>query len=248
MKPFVMDCDIACFRALGVKIDKIGSCFVSNTGASNPILNCVYSFDGNDVGIEPNAKQILGTFKARGLPHCWWTETTSEPPQLKETLREHGKKLLGEFLGMALNLSEIESESVAHDLAISRISTNDEFSAWGCVIARAFHFIESDAELYTSLFVKAGSKGPFFHLTGQKNGRVVSVGTILCTEEGAYIYNVATAKNERGKGYGSSITQALIEIARENGQTRVALVSSQEAASIYRKLGFQEVCRFNIYA
>ena len=248
MKPFVMECDIALFKALGVKIDKVEDCFVANSGASNPLLNCVYNFTKNDSRIELNAKQILSEFSMRGLPHCWWAETASEPPQLKEILRAHDKKLYGEFLGMAIDVSKIRREPDAPDLKISMVSTESDFTAWGKIIAEGYEFSESDADFYTTLFARAGTDGPFYHLVGNRNGKAVSTGTVLCTEQGAYIYNIATDNTEQRKGYGSTITNALLDITKQKNQSRVALVSTVAAASIYRKLGFQEICRFHIYA
>lgn len=248
MKPFVLECDITCFRALGVKIDEVGGCRVSNTGASNAILNCVYAIDSSDTKIESVAQSIIDNFSVQGLPHCWWTEVESEPLKLKEILQANGKKHLGEFAGMAIDVSEILEINAASDLTIESVSTREEFSTWGSIIAEAFEFSESDAELYTSLFARTGTEGPFYHLVGKRNGKVVSTGSILCTEEGAYLYNIATKVPERGKGYGRTITNALLEIAKRSKQTRIALVSSQSAAPIYQNLGFQEVCRFHIYA
>lgn len=247
MKQFVMECDIACFSALGVKIDKTGECVVSNTGASNALLNCVYHFNEDDPRIEINAKQILDEFNARSLPHCWWTETASEPPQLKEILLTHHKKLYGEFLGMGIDVPHIRRESDAYDLKISMVSTESDFKAWGCIIAEGYEFNESDKDFYTSLFARAGTNGPFYHLIGKKNGKVVSTGTVLCTEQGAYLYNIATDNAEQRKGYGSTITNALLDITKQKNQKRVALVSTVAAASIYRRLGFEEFCRFHIF-
>lgn len=246
MKSFVMECDIMCFRGLGVSISKVGDCFVSNTGSSNPILNCVYNFNENGVDIE-SMRHILDEFNALGLPHCWWTETSTESPETKELLRAHHKKPLGEFLGMALEVSESRKGIISPDLKISRVVTDSDFTAWSNVIAEAFEFSESDSALYTSLFAKAGTDGPFYHLVGYINGEIVSTGTILCTAEGAYIYNLATRYTQRGRGYGSTMTNALLEIAKHKKQGRVALVSTLAATSIHHKLGFQEICRFHIY-
>ncbi len=174
MKIFVMECDIECFRALRVKIAKVGSCLVSNTGASNPILNCVYNFNGNNARTETDIKQILAELKVSGLSHCWWTETSLESPQVREILIAHHKMPVGEFLGMALDMSEIKIGSAMPDFKISRVLTDSDFAAWGRIIAEAFEFSESDEKLYTSLFVKAGADGPFYHLVGKKNDKVDS--------------------------------------------------------------------------
>ena len=43
---------------------------------------------------------------------------------------------------------------------LAKVSTDVEFSDWGGIIAEAFEFGESDAELYTSLFARAGDEDP----------------------------------------------------------------------------------------
>lgn len=83
---------------------------------------------------------------------------------------------------------------------------------------------------------------------GKKNGRIVSTGSILCLEDGAYVYNVATLEGERRKGYASNVTYALLQIARQHGIEKVALVSSPMAVSLFKKLGYQEKTKIHIYA
>src|SRR5438445_1575585 len=121
MKPFILECDVNLFRALGVKIERIGGCKVANTGAQNAVLNCVYLIE-NDSAVEVTAQRVIDNFNAQGLPHSWWVETQSESPKLTKVLKTNGKQLLGEFVGLAIDLAGYPESATASDLTIATVS------------------------------------------------------------------------------------------------------------------------------
>lgn len=248
MKSFVTKCDISCFRALGAPISINDNCWIARMGGSNPLFNCVYIQNPNDPKIHGTIQEILAQSYKSGLAHSWWVETTSEPFEFKDLLQNYQIEPLGKLFGMALDLSLLQTVSTASNLSYTQVSTLNDFAEWSALIANAFEFTESDAALYACSFAKSGTDGPFFHLIGRENNRAVCTGTLLCTENGAYIYNIAAVAEKRRKGFGISITQAILQIAIQKNQTRVALLSSPMATSLYRKLGFQDINQFHVYA
>jgi len=63
----------------------------------------------------------------------------------------------------------------------------------------------------------------------------------------AGIYNVATLPEARGKRIGSMITAAPLIDARERGYRISILHSTKMGYNVYRRLGYQEICRLIRY-
>ncbi len=59
----------------------------------------------------------------------------------------------------------------------------------------------------------------------------------------AFIGNLIVRKEYRKQGYGTTLMNHAIEYLREKGTEVIMLDGVPAAASLYRKLGFQEVCR-----
>ncbi|MGI5466567.1 GNAT family N-acetyltransferase [Streptomyces sp. CA-132043] len=56
----------------------------------------------------------------------------------------------------------------------------------------------------------------------------------------AFIFNVCTDPEHRGRGYARATTEALLEWLAEQGVSRIDLHATDEAEALYRSLGFAE--------
>jgi len=63
----------------------------------------------------------------------------------------------------------------------------------------------------------------------------------------AGIFAVSTLPEARGRGIGTALTVAPLVDAREAGYRVGTLQASDMGYPIYRKLGFQDVCQYNLY-
>jgi ribosomal protein S18 acetylase RimI-like enzyme len=80
----------------------------------------------------------------------------------------------------------------------------------------------------------------------REDGRVVSAGTVLVLDGGAYIDDVATLPGFRGRGYASAVVRTIVREARGAGATEVYLLADPGAPRViamYERLGFREVGR-----
>ncbi len=57
----------------------------------------------------------------------------------------------------------------------------------------------------------------------------------------AYLMNIYTRKEYRGKGVGQAVVQWLVRYAREKGITKIYLETSESGRLFYKKLGFQDM-------
>ena len=94
------------------------------------------------------------------------------------------------------------------------------------------------------LFREGVLSGPLQFWIGFKEDKAVSVAA-GCTAHGVRgIYAVATLPEERGHGYGAAVTNA----AAQGTDVPVVLQSSQLGYPVYRRLGFQEVGKYALWA
>jgi ribosomal protein S18 acetylase RimI-like enzyme len=75
-----------------------------------------------------------------------------------------------------------------------------------------------------------------------ESGRVIGGGSASPRGDTTELMGIATVRSARRQGHGSAITAALVEAARRRGVRQVFLAAaSDDAASIYRALGFERV-------
>ena len=76
------------------------------------------------------------------------------------------------------------------------------------------------------------------HMLALENETPVGCGRLVFFEGYARIGRVAVLKEYRGRGFAKMICEALIDIARNEGVSKIVLDSQCSAEGLYRKLGF----------
>lgn len=97
-------------------------------------------------------------------------------------------------------------------------------------------------------FAKDLPTGKHSGVVAEANGKVVACGGIVFMERPphqgnlagleAYLMNMYTVPEWRGKGAGAAIVEELLKCAREAGATRVLLDAESNARRLYEKAGF----------
>nr|NGX56919.1 hypothetical protein [Candidatus Anoxychlamydiales bacterium] len=174
-------------------------------------------------------------------------EVSSESLQLKEALEKRGLNLWGTFSGMILNIDNVIKPKISENLELELVINKEELMLWSDILSEAYECSKDFSKFYANLLAEVGLKGPWYHLMGRKNKKIVCTGSILFTDKGAYIYNISTSKNERNQNYGSNITYALIQLAKSKNIYQIALMSPQQIAPFYLNLGFKEVTYFHYW-
>jgi GNAT superfamily N-acetyltransferase len=93
------------------------------------------------------------------------------------------------------------------------------------------------------------------HLAGEENGGNLAnfiaevdgqpaACSSVCIKDGvAGVYCVATIERFRGKGLGGAVTRAAMRYAHERGIRHALLHASEMGVSVYKRIGFEEICR-----
>lgn len=76
----------------------------------------------------------------------------------------------------------------------------------------------------------------------------VSSATLAIHSNVARLDNVATVKEQQGRGYGKKIIEYCVQKARKSGCEYMVFEGSEQGIKLYRKMGFTETAMSYIYS
>ena len=92
-----------------------------------------------------------------------------------------------------------------------------------------------------------GDESPFRHYMAWRAHESVATASLFMDGHTAGIYFVMTTPGSRRLGIGGAITLAALKDARDLGYRVGVLGSSEAGIGMYRRLGFAEYCKIDIY-
>ena len=209
------------------------------TGVWDNTFNGVVRAQLSEAHVDQVIDEVTSRLRERNLPHLWFLNVDSRPPNLEQLLVAHGWARLREGVGMAVDLSAIASPfPPPPDLTIERVVDEEGVALWG-----TFHrYLENDQrdEPRERLYISLGLAGdqPLRHYIARSGGEPVGALSLFLGREAAGIYNVEVAPARQRRGVGTAMTQAVLEEARKLG-SRVGVVGpTRESRSMYERLGF----------
>jgi len=220
------------------------------TDVPDPMFNSVMRAHIAPEKVETTIQAVITRYKKRNVPISWSVTQSTRPSDLGRELIAHGFVFMGEEPGMAVDLKKIDEQfPTPTGLSVGQITDRVAIKTWcqiicsGCGLAG---FV-SDAffDLYNSYLSGANSCMKFF--LGSLRGDPVAASMLFLGDGVAGIYNVVTTPEVRGQGIGTALTLAPLLEARSNGYRVGVLTSSEMGIGVYRRLGFQEICKFGDY-
>jgi ribosomal protein S18 acetylase RimI-like enzyme len=157
-----------------------------------------------------------------------------------------GLRAAAEMPGMAAD-SLREAKRAAPRMEIVRASAGDSrvMADFRTIGALCFHVPPA---WFREVFDDTMPTREFICRVGYSAGLPVATAATVVSHGVIGVYNVATAPDERGKGYAEAMTrQAIAEAARQSGLTRVILQATTQGERLYRRLGFREVSRLVVF-
>ena len=94
----------------------------------------------------------------------------------------------------------------------------------------------------SDLPLEGAADGTAEFLVAERNGRIVSSGALERYGPHALLRSVAVAPDERGKGLGSALVEALLAAARREGIETLSLLT-MTAESYFQRFGFKAIER-----
>jgi GNAT superfamily N-acetyltransferase len=220
------------------------------TGVSIPILNGVLLARLQAAGVRKIIDNLQVKIDEQGAPALWWIAPDSEPENLGSLLEQNGLQYAGQVPGMAIDLATMERESrQIANFDVQKVKNRDAQALWAYTVSIGMGFPEKFAEAFVQLEIAvddAQYKSQHRYI-GFLDGVPVAASALVLDSGLAGIYAVATLPPARRKGIGAIMTIKPLVEAREIGYRVGILQSSQMGYSVYQKIGFREVCKYEQY-
>lgn len=192
----------------------------------------------------------LGRMRALEVPGSWHVGPSMRPPDLGRRLVARGFEYAGDDIGMAVDLSVLPADvSTPEGFVVERVRDEGELAAWIETLGSGFGEGPVEAgwvgEMYRRL--RYDDRGSWRHFLGRLEGEPVATATLFMGAGVAGVYFVFTVEEARRRGIGAAVTLAASREAGDLGYEVGVLGSSEAGYPVYRRLGFEELCRIGIY-
>lgn len=194
--------------------------------------------------------RVIERLQAHGVPGTWHLGPSMRPADLATRLLSQGWSDGGSEVGMAVDLDALPADvPTPEGFTIERVRDAAGLELWRRTLADGFGEGEREANWTAETYARIGMSDdmPWRHYLGLLNDKPVATTSMFMGAGVAGIYFVFTVENARRKGIGAAITLAPLLDARQMGYRVGVLNASAAGESVYRRLGFADYCRVNIY-
>jgi GNAT superfamily N-acetyltransferase len=190
---------------------------------------------------------IIEVANVRHVPMRWWLGPGTQPADTGKRLENRGFSHV-QLAGMAIRLSGMQAQPAESALRVERVGDSGELEAWCKVLALGFSVPQIAADAFGRAIEVVGLDSLDWSLyLAYLDGEPVAVSSMYLGVGVAGIYNVATLPEARGKGAGSAVSYVPLKAAHETGYQIGTLQASRMGYDVYRRLGFEEICKFDLY-
>ncbi len=221
------------------------------TKTMNQILGALFKA----ADIESKIYNTLKRFREWGVPVEWICGPSTKPYDLGDYLEKHGLKFTEQWTGMALEMGQpVKKQAPLEGLTIKQVDTKDDemLKKWIDIIVKSFNgWGEDDRQGIYSILAdsaKAGKDKDFIKFTALYNNVQCSTGALYLGSESAGIYFAATLPEYRGKGIAGELMLKMLDFAVKKGRKLAVLHATKHGEGMYKKLGFKQYCKLNVYA
>lgn len=202
--------------------------------------NSVNAIYGSELPLGDKIRYCESMYKARGIRTVFKITPFVHPTEVDMLLEELGYEKLDHTLVKTAVLSEIAAPG--HDGIVWSEQLTEE---WLDAITVMQKLTPNQRET-TRLMMESQHLRKGFALV-LESGRPVACGLVVVEDGWAGLYDVVTAPEARGRGYGESLTRALFNHARKLGAEMGYLLVVRDnvpANRLYDKLGFRQTYEY----
>jgi ribosomal protein S18 acetylase RimI-like enzyme len=221
-----------------------------NTGISTADLNWAWNERPLMCENAADISSIKHRYRQSGLPLWWWVYPSGQSPLTKTMLEDAGFHLVAAIPCLAADLSAPAVDAVVPpEITVSLVKSREDLSRWEDVSFTGFAMDDPLAKQYHkfigSFDISVTSPQKLF--LAYFDGNPAGTALVFFYKDTAGIYFVSTLPAYRRRGMGRSLTHAVMSYARNAGSRFGILQSSKAGLNVYRRAGFKEYCRADVY-
>jgi len=207
--------------------------------------NFILSSDFENDKTDNSIQEIITRIKNDDIPSDWLVGPKSNPKNLCNFLEINGFTKKYSLAGMAIDLTKLSKIiDIPQNVRIELVDNNDLLIKWTEIVSKGlFNCNIIEFSLFKNLLKNNCIK---FYIAYYKE-EAVATSMLEIYSDVAVINMVATLPTSRHMGIGTVMTLMPLLEAYNMGYYIGVLHASQAGESIYKKIGFEEYCKFNIY-
>ena len=234
---------------LNSSLYRSGSFWAMKTGIESADLNMVWNEQPLIHDDRRSIEDIKINFQQSGLPFWCWVFPRGRSQLTSDILQAAGFNVISSIPCMLADLSRPEPDTNDHALRIVQVQNKETLRLWEEVSFAGFDFPPETQHQYHHFVgtfnLAAGSPQKFF--LAYFNEQPVATSLLFLHDTAAGIYFVSTLPEFRQKGIGLAVTRSAMKAARLAGAQYATLQTSPDGLNVYRRAGFQEYCRVDVY-
>jgi ribosomal protein S18 acetylase RimI-like enzyme len=185
---------------------------------------------------------LLNLFAGHNGDISWW----------RARLEPRGLSYEAATPGMAIALTEQAAGGAAAaaqpGLEIKIMQSAADLRQWSEVFVDGYGLPRDWLEGVYNLVCTWGCDLPFRHFLGVVDGEPLATSSLLLGGGVAGVHNVAVLPAARRRGIGAAMTQVVLAHGHSLGYRAAILQSSELGLPVYRRMGFAEVCKVDLFA
>lgn len=209
-------------------------------GAAGPPAREVLWTRFDEATCNDQIDSVLGEIGAYCQRLDWAVYRTCRPSDLGRRMEAKGMKP-GSVTWMLADLGDIRMLPPAEpDFRVEFVTTADQMQIWWHVSASGYQSTIENTKVYHDAYLSHpfGPQEDCVHYIGYWRDEPVTSATLLLAGGIAGLYAISTPPAYRRRGFGSAITRAALDTARQRGYRHACLMSSPMGKSVYQRVGF----------
>lgn len=194
---------------------------------------------------------MVERFRSRDVEFFWFAHPSATPPDLGDRLAGHGLRPVERMNCMSLELDRWRAPPLPNDVSFVEVVDDAGMEAYTELTMRYWEIPDDEREFVAEIHRYWGpGRVPGHRYLAVRAGEPIGKAYLSLHGPPAVgsIYGMSVVPEARGAGVAGGLTTMLLDRAKAAGCARAVLHSSDMAAGVYRRAGFVDSCKMQVFA